>query len=516
MSAPWVVGVDIGTSSVKAGVYTAEGRAVITHSIAAQVDRHADGSVTQDLDALYRSAADAVSACMASPLVEASAIAAIAFDGQMAGVGLVDAEHRPVAAYDSWLDSRCGVIVEGLPRDVRARVLELSGCAPTLSIGPKMAWWARYHPELLAKSSRFVTAAGYVAGRAAGLSGAQAFIDPTYLHFASVADTGAGAWDSELAAALGIPEDHLPTIVDSTQIIGHLTPDMAGDFSLPQGLPIAAGCGDTAACAVGAGVNAPFEAFDVAGTAAVLGVQLPSFRADPAGTLLTMRAPLSTGSYALAYVGGAGEIIDWLCRVILGHDTVDVAAYEDLAASAALAPAGADELLVSPHFSGRVAPVQPWMRGAIVGLSPQHGRPHLARAVLESIAYEYRFFAESALALLPPGTTAAMQSVVGTGGGSALGVWNDIKATTLGVPYTSLPGVDAGTRGAAMLALAAVGATTPLPPTGVGQTHYPDASVASAYDSGYARYREWTARLAEGYAAPRDGTPEPADRAGTD
>ncbi len=514
MSTPWVVGVDIGTSSVKAGVYTAEGTVVITHSIGAQVDRHPDGSVTQDLDALYRSAADAVSACLASSHVDASAIAAIAFDGQMAGVGLVDAEHRPVVPYDSWLDSRCGVIVEGLHRDVSARVLELSGCSPTLSIGPKMAWWARYHPEAVQKASRFVTAAGYVAGKAAGLNGAQAFIDPTYLHFTSVADTAAGIWDSELAASLGIPEDHLPEIVDSTQIIGHLAPGMAQDFSLPAGLPIAAGCGDTAACAVGAGVNAPFEAFDVAGTAAVLGVQLPSFMADPTGTLMTMRAPLTSGSYALAYVGGAGEIIDWLCRVILGHDTVDGAAYADLGASAAQAPAGADGLLVSPHFSGRVAPVQPWMRGTMVGLSPQHGRPHLARAVLESIAYEYRFFAESALALSPSGTTGAMRGVLGTGGGSALGVWNDIKATMLGVPYTSLPGIDAGTRGAAMVALAAVGAAASVPATGAGQTHYPDANSAEVYDAGYSRYRKWTGLLADGYSGPDENAPKPVDRAG--
>lgn len=500
MNTDLVIGVDIGTSSVKAGIYGLDGVALGTATSAVGVDRHADGSVTQSLDTLYDAAASAVTECLATTRAAPARVGAIAFSGQMAGVGLVDAYHRPIIPYDSWLDTRCGVVVDALSDEVRQRILSVSGCAPTVAIGPKMAWWAQYQPEVVDTTAKFVTAAGYVAGRAAQLSGDEAFIDPSYLHFTSIADTANGTWDTELAHVLGVPLDRLPRIVESSDIIGYVGPEAATDFGLPQGVPIAAGCGDTAACAVGAGIDQPLQAFDVAGTAAVLGIRLPSFVTDPTGTLLTMRSPLGSGAFALAYVGGAGELIDWLCSVVLGHTAVDDRAYADLDQVAQDADAGSDGLLVSPHFSGRVTPAHPTMRGALIGLEPRHGRPQIARSVLEAIAYEYKIFAVAALALAGTDANAKVTQVVGTGGGSKLRFWNEIKASVLDAPYSPLQGVDAGTRGAALVALAAIGATVPsLGPNAAAATVQPRRQDADIYTETFANYVRWTRRLADGF-----------------
>jgi len=503
----YVVGVDAGTSAVKAGVYGLDGAALAIASAPVALDRASDGAVTQDLDAIYAAAATATAHAVAAAGVVPADALALAVDGQMAGVGLVDRDHRPVAPYDSWLDSRCGGVLDSIDGDLAARVLASSGCSPTIAIGPKLVWWARERPEVTSRAVRFVTAGGYVAGRAAGLAGDEAFVDPTYLHFTSVADTAAGRWDPDLARAMGVPERLLPRIVPSAEVVGRLTPEAAAAFGLPAGLPVAAGCGDTAASALGAGVLGDGEALDVAGTAAVLAIRVPGFAPDPSGTLLTMRSPLDGSCYALAYVGGAGEIVDWLCRALLGHAAVDDHAYADLARAAAAAPPGSEGLLASPHFSGRICPAAPAMRGSLVGLSPVHGRDHVVRAVLESIAYEYRGYAEAAGAAQgAPGRPLA--AVVGTGGGSRLAAWNQIKADVLGAPYTPLEGVEAGTRGAALVAIAAAGA--PIPTIGAdryGVTARPGPG-ADDYLGHYRRYVAWTQHLADGYG---DALPAPAD-----
>ncbi|MCC2321482.1 xylulokinase [Cellulomonas xiejunii] len=492
-----VLGIDLGTSVVKAGVYTADGVERAAGSCPVALRRLGGGHVEQDLDEFYAAAAAATRAALADSGFDPARIGAVAVAGQMAGVGLVDAAHRPLAPFDSWLDSRCGPVVDELAARHGERIAATSGCAPTLSIGPKMLWWQRTHPALCAKAASFVTAAGYVAGRAAGLAGREAFIDPSHLHFTAVADVGAGTWDDALVADLGLDPRLLPRITQSTDVVGVLTAEAADDFGLPPGVPVAAGCGDTAAGALGAGVTEPEHAFDVAGTAAVFGVCLPAFAPDTGGALLTMRAALPGRWYSLAYVGGAGQVLEWVGREVLGSATMDSGAYDGLAAVAATVPPGSDGVVLVPHFSGRIAPVAPATRGAVVGLGTEHHRGHLARAVLEAIAFEYRGYADAARASVP-GLT--LRSVTGSGGGSRSAVWNRIKANVLGVAYAPVRGIEAGTRGAAIVGLVSLGHDVPpLDASAVGEVELPDPADTAAYEAAYEGYRWWTERLVQGY-----------------
>jgi xylulokinase len=496
-----VMGIDLGTSQVKAGLYGIDGTMLALAAVSVPLRQPAVGRAEQDLDGFLNAAAHASRQCMADADTPVDSVESLAIAGQMAGVGLVDRHHRPLAPYDSWLDTRCSEVAAELDKNLGERITATTGCAPTISIGPKMAWWQRHQARTCADAASFVTAAGHVAASAAGLSGAEAFIDPTYLHFTSVADGAVDEWDAELVSAVGLDDRLLPRIVASTDIVGHLTAKAADQFGLPSGLPIAAGCGDTAASALGAGVLNPGEAFDIAGTAAVFGICRQSYVPDPTTTLMIMRAALPGRWYALAYVAGAGQLIDWTCRELLG-EAVSADAYHKLSAAAAAASAGSDGVLVSPHLSGRVAPAAPTMRGTMIGLSPITTRGDLARATLESIAYEYRRYAELART---PDQDQPPTYVIGMGGGARSAAWNQIKADVLQMPYRPVTGVDAGTRGAAAVAASAIGdRLPPLPASAYGATAEPDADNQDAYDDGYRRYRHWTDRLAAAYA---DGQP---------
>ena len=239
-------------------------------------------------------------------------IAGVAFDSQMAGLGAIDDEFRPANRFDSWLDMRCQPYIEELSRAHADKITALTGCPPTCDHGPKMLWWMHERPEEYQRIAKFVMPTCYVAGRIAGLRADQAFIDHTFLHFTALADAESGAWSRELCELLGVDAARLPRIVAPWEVVGEVRPEAAAEFGLAPGTPVAAGCGDTAAGALGAGVVTPGMLLDTAGTAAVLACCTDRFVADREHrALLTMRSVVPGVWNPLAYVAGGGLALRW-------------------------------------------------------------------------------------------------------------------------------------------------------------------------------------------------------------
>jgi xylulokinase len=257
----------------------------------------------------------------------------------------------------------------------------------------------------------------------------------------------------------------LPRIVDPTEIIGQVLERPASEFGLAPGTIIAAGAGDTAANALGAGIVHSGMLFDVAGTASVLAGCTDEFVADTANrALLTMRSVIPGLWNPLAYIGGGGFALRWFRDQFYNTSrgrtlSLDEAAYAQMIALAGEAPVGSEGLLFSPHMGGRICPPSPEMRGAWVGFSWSHTQAHFARAILESIAYEYAYYLGILRQLMPKLEMVEARVV---GGGARSAAWNQIKADVLGVPYQRLAGSEFGTWGAAMIAGKAAGLISDL------------------------------------------------------
>jgi xylulokinase len=253
--------------------------------------------------------------------------------------------------------------------------------------------------------------------------------------------------------------------VDPTEIIGQVLEGPAAEFGLEAGTIIAAGAGDTAANALGAGIVRSGMLFDVAGTASVLAGCTDGFVADNANrALLTMRSVIPGLWNPLAYVGGGGFALRWFRDQFYNTSrgrtlSVDEAEYAQMIALAGEAPVGSDGLLFSPHMGGRICPPSPEMRGAWVGFSWSHTQAHFARAILESIACEYAYYLGIIRQLMPK---LEMEEARVVGGGARSAAWNQIKADVLGVPYQRLAGSEFGTWGAAMIAGKAAGLISDL------------------------------------------------------
>src|SRR4030042_1039017 len=267
MQKKYLIGVDLGTSGTKAALYQVDGKLISDASIEVPLFYPRPGVVEQENEDFYASAAKTIHTCIESSGIEPDNIAAIAFDSQMAGVGLIDDDFNPVARFDSWLDMRCQPYIEWMDKEAGDRITQLTGCPPTCDHGPKMLWWKNNQPDIYRRIAKFVMPVSYVAGRIAGLKADQAFIDHTYIHFSGFSDARKAIWSDELCDRFGLDKDKLPKIVDPCEVIGEVSEKSAKEFGLAPGTLIAAGAGDTAANALGAGIVNPGMLFDVAGTA---------------------------------------------------------------------------------------------------------------------------------------------------------------------------------------------------------------------------------------------------------
>lgn len=455
----YLIGVDLGTSATKAALYLEDGSLIAESITDVPIYYPEPAVVEQENDDFYSSAAHTVKVCITESGIDPKDVAAIAFDSQMAGVGAIDEDYESVSKFDSWLNMRCEPQIKYLEENFGEMITKLTGCPPTCDHGPKILWWKSERPEDYERAAKFVMPGGYVAGKMAGLKADQAFIDYTYIHFSALSNALDGTWSKDICEAVGINIDKLPTIVEPWHVIGEVSEKSAKDFGLAPGTIIAAGCGDTAAGALGAGIVKPGMVFDTAGTASVLAGCTDQFAPDINNrALLTMRSVIPGLWHPLAYIAGGGQALTWFRDKFFnahhGETQEDQDLYKELEQLAKKAPLGASDLYFSPHLTGRICPSTPEMRGAWVGFSFSHSQEHFYRAVLESVAYEYAYYLNILKELIPNLNLTEARVI---GGGAQSQIWNQIKADVLGVPFLRLARSEFGTWGAAMIAGKAAG-----------------------------------------------------------
>ncbi len=186
----YLIGVDLGTSGTKAALYRIDGKLISEFSQEVPIYYPNPGIVEQENNDFYQSAAITVKKCIEESGIDPHAIAAIAFDSQMAGVGSVDEEFKPATRFDSWLDMRCKPYIEWMSKEAGEKITQLSGCPPTCDHGPKMLWWKNERPQEYKRVVKFLMPSAYVAGTMAGLRGDEAYIDYTFIHFSTFSNAG--------------------------------------------------------------------------------------------------------------------------------------------------------------------------------------------------------------------------------------------------------------------------------------------------------------------------------------
>jgi xylulokinase len=472
---PLVVGVDLGTQSCKAVLCDERLAVLAEHQVPVATHHPQPGWAEQDPRAWDAAVAEAIAA------VWRDGVAAIGLAGQLDGCVPVDGRGEPVGRALIWQDRRA-VAETGLAD--RARVHALTGqVADPSHMAPKIRW-LRDHGV---RAARWHQPISYLVER---LTGAAA-IDPAHASTTMLFDLAAGRWSDELLRVFAIDPAELPAVHAASAIIG--TARAHG------GVPVVTGTGDDFATPLGAGLAASGAIICALGTAEVVGALATTPILDTAAARAAtdpwraLAEPMvethayPTGAYFIENPGWlSGGAIRWATRLL------GLASDAELDALAASAPPGADGVTFIPALAGAMTPAwRPRARGALHGLTASHDRAHIARAVLEGLAFACRDVVERLAALGIGGSEVHV-----LGGGARSAIWAQLRADILGLPHHVAARTDTCAVGAAMLAAVGAGLVPDLP-TACALAPAPARIVQprANLDEVYGRYRALAAHL---------------------
>lgn len=485
MSQPLFIGIDIGTQGTKAVLCDRRGRLLADAFEPSRLVRPGDGSVYEEPQRVFSSVLNTVRA-VAGKAETAGTVAAIGMDSQMAGIIGVGPDFEAVTPVDSWLDTRCAPYTEAIRRQAEEEAIRSSGGPVINAHASKILWWKGEHPDAYARIAKFVMPNGYVAGKLCGLRADDAFMDYTFLHFNSFSDNAGLGFNEELLHLFGVAPEKLPRIVSPLEVVGVVRDDYADACGLPRGVKVVAGCGDTAASSLGAGITRAGLAYDVAGTASVFACAADRFAPDAAHKTILFARSVVEGLYIPhAYISGGGICLKWFAS-LCGKSL------PELDALAEKEEPGCGGITFIPHFSGRTCPLDNDVSGAFLGLRGSPSAGLLYRSILEAVAYEYRSYLEI---LQKSGCITAPEVIRGAGGGAKSAVFAQIKADVLGVDYQALQNSDTAPPACALIAACGCGyADQPLAELCAaypeeGALCRADKTRSAAYAQGAERYR---------------------------
>jgi xylulokinase len=461
---PVLLAIDLGTTQVKVGFVTRAGALLGVSRSRYPIDVDpSTGRAEQDPDRWWQGLHDGVRELTAMTADRAGEVLGVAVAGHGPTLTVVDETGRPVRPAMTWLDTRA---------TDEARILAAATGLLGWGLGvlPAALWLERHEPESLARARWYLNSWDALTLRLTGRAAAS--IVP-----------GQAVPPADALASAGLRAERVPPTVAATTPVGAVLPEIARELGLTAGIPVVGGMVDSLATFHGARMMAKGDAIDVGGSAGGFGVYWDR-RVDAAGSF-SSPAPFP----GLWSVGGAmaatGAALDWLRTEILGG----AATTESLIEEAAAVPAGSDGLVFLPYLAGERSPI--WdrsARGAFVGLTLRHGRPHLTRAVLEAAALAIRHVAAP---ILEAGVSVTAMRVCG--GPAHSETWNQIKADVTGFPVEVPRVLETGLVGAAIVAAVGVGVQADLPTairamTAIDHRLEPDPERHAAHDRTYQAY----------------------------
>ncbi|MEA3178518.1 MAG: xylulokinase [Gammaproteobacteria bacterium] len=460
------LGIDIGTSGVKAVLVDDSGAIVGQSSAPLVVDRPQPGFSEQDPESWWQAT---VSAVIGLPKDLRAAVRAVGLSGQMHGATLLDSRDQPLRPAILWNDGRsaleCGEIER---REPNSRAITGNIMMPGFT-APKLAWVAKHEPLTFQRTAHVLLPKDYVRLKLTG----EKVSDMSDASGTAWLDVGRRDWSDAMLAATGLTRSHMPRLVEGTEPSGSITAAVADQLQIPR-VVVAGGGGDNAASAVGLGVVAPGEAFLSLGTSGVLFVVTDRFRPNPDRAAHAFCHCLPNRWHQMSVMLSAASCLDWAAR-LTGHTDLP-----RLVEAAQARGVGRQSPFFLPYLSGERTPHNdPHARGVFFGIRSDTDSVELVVAVLEGVALA---FADGLDVLLEKEGTIDTISV--TGGGARLPYWGQLLAASLNRPLTYRVGGEVGAAlGAARLGRLALEASQSqadicvAPP--IDRVVQPDAGLSS-------------------------------------
>jgi xylulokinase len=442
-----LLGLDVGTTSVKAVVYRTDGKAVAASSRPTPTHVPRPGWAFYRPDELWQTVVAAIRDTLAD-VSNPEEIASVAVASVAESGVLLDAAGAATTDSIAWFDTRTRPQARWLADRIgKDELFTRSGLSlqPIFSLN-KLLWHREHEPDAWAQSVRWLMIADYIAYRLCG----EAATDLSLASRTLMLDLHQKRWHEQTLAQAEIDPELLAPLVPAGAPLGTITSGAAALTGLPMTAIVAAGGHDHVCGALAAGVTRPGQMLNSLGTAEAVFLPIKQPLVDPnAGRQGYAQGAhvVGGGYYVFASTYTSGASIEWL-RDLLGA-TDDPVTYEDLITGAERVPAGSLGVLFLPHLRLASPPYDdPRSRGALVGLTMDTDRNAITRAIFEGLALESRNLLEP---LLTYPQVTSPQSVVAIGGGTRNPLLMNIKASVSNLTYQIVKADEATALGAALL-----------------------------------------------------------------
>ncbi|MCJ7659671.1 MAG: xylulokinase [Anaerolineales bacterium] len=494
---PHLLGIDLGTSSVKAVLVTEEGHVDGIGSAEYPILQPQPGIAEQNPQEWWLAVIAAVRQAV-SAAEENVQVQAIGLDGQMHGTVFLDQTAQPLTPAVIWPDQRTGQQVQEITEMVGAQhLIEITGSPIATGFqAATVRWFQQERPDIWGITRWVLLPKDYLRWRLTG----QFASDPSDACSTLLLDARTRTWSAELLSALEIDPDKLPPVQTSISVAGKLQPGAAAELGLPAGIPVITGAGDTASSVLGAGVTQPDTLLLNISTGGQLVQPVFDLQLDRAGRIHTFCSALEPGTeqagwYKLGGILSAGLALRWLRDNVFALQGGQV--YERMTALAEGAPLGSNGLIFLPHLVGERTPyMNPNARGMFLGLTLSHSQPEIVRAVMEGVGLAF-YHAYGALA----GSGVPPRRIVMAGGGARSPLWRKIMADIFDLPVQRLQVVEQSAIGAALLAGAGIGRFDAAAQAQEWAAYDPPVEPL---DENHIRYLEMADRFQDAYNAHQD------------
>jgi xylulokinase len=469
------LGIDIGTSAVKAVLTDDSGSVVESTSAPLSVSRPHPLWSEQNPADWWRATTKAV---LALDPKRRQNVKAIGLSGQMHGATLLRADDSVLRPAILWNDGRSAAQCAALETAIPTLGQITGNRAMPGFTAPKLQWVRENEPDIFAQVARVLLPKDYVRLLMTGDTASDMSDSAGTLWM----DVAKRDWSDEMLAATGLDRSHMPQLYEGSAFTGKLIAGVAETWGMPR-VPVAAGGGDNAAGAVGVGVVNPGDAFLSLGTSGVLFLTNAAYSPNPAGGVHSFCHALPNCWHQMSVILSAASCLDWAATLT---GMKDVPSLLDLI-EARNAPSSSEMFL--PYLSGERTPHNdPAAKGVLFGLTHESDAAAIGQAVLEGVAFAFR---DGLDALTDSG--ARLDAITVIGGGARSAYWGKILSSALGHPLIYRDGGEVGPAlGAARLAQLAetngqIGEICAAPP--ILSVVEPDDRLSAFYDERLAPFR---------------------------
>ncbi|MEN6548136.1 MAG: xylulokinase [Armatimonadia bacterium] len=495
----YLMGIDVGTSGTKTIIVNDKGKIIARATVEYPLYSPHPGWSEQDPADWWQATVESIRQVLAQAKLTGKQIVGIGLSGQMHGSVFLDCSGQVIRRALLWNDQRTAPQCDFITGKVGRKTIIAETCNPVLTgfQAPKIIWLRDHEPENYERLAQVLLPKDYIRYRLTG-------------DFATEVSDASGTalfnvperrWSKAILDKLSLPHEWFPRVYESPEVTGGVSKAVAALTGLKEGTPVVGGGGDQAAGGVGNGIVEPGAVSCTTGTSGVVFAYLDQPVMDDKLRTHTFCHAVPGKWHVMGVMLAAGGSLRWLRDTMFSEEKqvaaqLGVDPYELITAEATKAPVGSEGLLFLPYLTGERCPhPDPYARGVFFGLALRHEKRHLARAVLEGVAFGLRDSFD-----LIAGLGLDMPQVRASGGGARSKVWRQIQADVSGREMSTINVDEGAAFGAALLA--GVGAriypdvvTACRQTIKVKDTMQPDDSSAAKYEQLYDLYKRLYAHL---------------------